>query len=325
LFLRSAFQLFVSVGLLYTALRLAETNIQSPVVLISRSPWIIVAICGLFLLQVILIAARQTFLAKSLNMMVPLRVFGRIQFGAIFLAQVTPSNIGGDIYAWFTLTSRTNQKLKSATVILADKFVALFGICVTIFSAIIACLFIEDSIIHRLTNQVTSLTTQYSLPHLVAKMAIGIAAILTMGFALRERFLNFISPLREKFHKLLLDFRETQGWCHLSVSCLIAILSALNLLFIVVCIASIVTVDVEFVGLAIVFLFSLVIGMLPLSLAGWGTRELTMIYGLTALGVSVENALMISVCFGLTFLILSLPLALYLCVGWVVKRLPKAT
>ena len=139
LILRLAFQLFVSVGLLYTALGLAETNIQSPVVLISRSPSIIVAICGLFLLQVILIAVRQKFRAKSLNMMVPLRVFGHIQFGAIFLAQVTPSNIGGDIYAWSKLTSRTSQNLKSATVILADKFVALFGICMTIFGAIIAC------------------------------------------------------------------------------------------------------------------------------------------------------------------------------------------
>jgi glycosyltransferase 2 family protein len=327
LLLKSAFKVFISVSLLYAALELAGTNIQSPFALISKSPSIIAAIAGLFLLQIMLIAVRQNFLAKSLNMVVPVRVFGRIQFGAIFLGQVTPSNIGGDIYAWLVLSSRTSQNLKSATVIFVDKFVALFGICVIILSAIIVCLYIDVSIIHRLTNQLTLLSTQNSLPNVVAKMAAAIVIILTLVYALRERIFDFIYPLKEKFRNLLRDFRKTHGWLFLSISCLFAIFSALNLVFIVACIASIVSVDVdvEFLGLALVFLSSLIIGMLPVSVAGWGTRELSMIFGLQALGISMETALMISICFGLTFLILSLPLALYLCISWVAKQSSKAT
>lgn len=325
LLLKVAFKVFISISLLYTALELAGTNIQSPFALISRSPSIIAAIAGLFLLQVTLIAVRQNFLAKSLNMVVPVRVFLRIQFGAIFLAQVTPSNIGSDIYAWLVLSSRTKQNLKSATVILADKIVALFGICLIILSAIIVCLYIDASIIHRLTNQLMPLSTQNSLSNVVAKMATAIVIILTIVYVLRERIFNFIYHLKEKLRNLLGDFRKTRGWLFLSISCLFAIFSALNLVFIVACIGSIVIVDVEFLGLALVFLFSLIIGMLPVSVAGWGTRELTMIFGLQALGISAENALMISICFGLTFLILSLPLALYLCIGWVANQASKST
>ena len=46
---------------------------------------------------------------------------------------------------------------------------------------------------------------------------------------------------------------------------------------------------------------------LPISIAGWGVREGVMVLGLGYLGVSAEEALALSIVFGLSTLIVSIP------------------
>jgi hypothetical protein len=59
-------------------------------------------------------------------------------------------------------------------------------------------------------------------------------------------------------------------------------------------------------------LFTIVIGVVivPISIGGWGLRELAVISLLAGYGVAPERALLFSVCFGLALAIGSLPGAL---------------
>jgi hypothetical protein len=60
----------------------------------------------------------------------------------------------------------------------------------------------------------------------------------------------------------------------------------------------------------VVFIVVVAVALIPISIAGWGVREVTVVSWLTGYGVSLERALFLSVCFGLAVLIAALPGAL---------------
>jgi hypothetical protein len=68
-------------------------------------------------------------------------------------------------------------------------------------------------------------------------------------------------------------------------------------------------------------LFVVMIGVVavPISIGGWGLRELAVVSLLGAHGVPAERALLFSVCFGLALLIGSLPGAL----AWLLFPFPS--
>jgi hypothetical protein len=61
---------------------------------------------------------------------------------------------------------------------------------------------------------------------------------------------------------------------------------------------------------AVLFTVMIGVAIVPISIGGWGLRELAVVSLLGNLGVAPENALLFSVCFGLTLLLGSLPGAL---------------
>jgi uncharacterized protein (TIRG00374 family) len=76
-------------------------------------------------------------------------------------------------------------------------------------------------------------------------------------------------------------------------------------------------VSLDMVTTALVSIPVMLIGLLPIALAGWGVREGAAVVGYGLLGVPAQIALAISVGFGITLLISSLPGAFYL---WFGKR-----
>jgi hypothetical protein len=61
------------------------------------------------------------------------------------------------------------------------------------------------------------------------------------------------------------------------------------------------------------------ISIIPVSVGGWGLRELAVVSVLGDYGVAPERALLFSVCFGLVFIVGSLPGAL----AWLLYPLPQ--
>jgi len=71
---------------------------------------------------------------------------------------------------------------------------------------------------------------------------------------------------------------------------------------------------------ALLFTVMLGVVLVPISVGGWGLRELAVVSLLAAHGLAPERALIFSVCFGLVVLISTLPGA----VVWLVYPLPRA-
>ena len=69
-------------------------------------------------------------------------------------------------------------------------------------------------------------------------------------------------------------------------------------------------VDVSFTAIMIALPAVLLISSLPISLAGWGVREQSMVLALGAMGVAATDALAVSVLLGLSWIVIGLPGAL---------------
>jgi uncharacterized membrane protein YbhN (UPF0104 family) len=69
--------------------------------------------------------------------------------------------------------------------------------------------------------------------------------------------------------------------------------------------------DVNFVDVLLIIPITNLITVLPISIAGWGVREVVIITGLGFLGVSPEAALALSIFYGLLILVSAIPGAIY--------------
>ena len=61
------------------------------------------------------------------------------------------------------------------------------------------------------------------------------------------------------------------------------------------------------VDTAVLFTLMMAIGLIPISVSGWGLRELAVTAFLNAHGIPSQRALLFSICFGLTLLAAALP------------------
>ena len=65
--------------------------------------------------------------------------------------------------------------------------------------------------------------------------------------------------------------------------------------------------EFKIIGKYVIVQVVTLIMVLPISIAGWGIREVAMIIGLGFIGVGSENALALSLLFGFLMLLIALP------------------
>jgi uncharacterized membrane protein YbhN (UPF0104 family) len=88
---------------------------------------------------------------------------------------------------------------------------------------------------------------------------------------------------------------------------LISILIHLLSICIVILIAESMFLEVDYTSLLLVIPVAILLMTIPISIAGWGVREAVMVAGLGFVGMGSENALALSIMYGLLILIFSLP------------------
>jgi hypothetical protein len=137
---------------------------------------------------------------------------------------------------------------------------------------------------------------------LVAGLALALAPVFARLLA-RWRYIRWLAALTADTHRVLLGRKSP---LILAMGCLVHALT-------IVVVWSLGQAQ----GLALpvtdaVVLFTVMVGVniVPISISGWGLRELAVVSLLGGHGVSPANALLFSVEFGLTFAIASLPGAL---------------
>jgi glycosyltransferase 2 family protein len=222
----------------------------------------------------------------------------------IFFAQVLPSVAGEGVRAWLLVRLGSNWR-NALTSAVIDRGVG--G----------GLLIVLGFVVLLLPSGLTALDEYRDVVLLVYGTLIFVGAL---GLLLvpkivpplaRWRYSRWFAILAADVHRVLLG---SKGLVILSIGCLIHV-------FTIVVVWSVGRAQ----GLALplpdaALLFTVMIGvvLVPISIGGWGLRELAVISLLATYGVAPERALLFSVCFGLALAVGSLPGAL----AWLLYPFP---
>jgi hypothetical protein len=214
----------------------------------------------------------------------------------LFFAQVLPSVAGEGVRAWLLVRLGSNWR-NAVTSAVIDRGV---GVGLLIALGFVALL---------LPSGLTALG-RYRDVVLVVYGALILAGVLGLLLApkivpplARGRYSRWFAMLAADVHRVLLG---SKGPVILTIGCLIHALT----IVIVWSVGRAQGLALPLPDAAVLFTVMIGVVLVPISIGGWGLRELAVISLLGSYGVAPERALLLSVCFGLALAVGSLPGAL---------------
>jgi uncharacterized protein (TIRG00374 family) len=269
-------------------------------------PSFLLAIFVLVFAQSVLFAVRWAFIAESCAASVGIPLAVRFTIISMFFNQTLPGTLGGDSMR-VVLSVGEGVSIKRAFLgIIVDRVLALI---VLIGMVVVSLPVLAFSTID---------------PHLVYGMA-GLAGMLVLGilvFALLPvlvpkglqswRLVGLLIELSRAISALFLNRRLVGATVPLAIA------GHLISGAVVVVLAIGMNIGLDPLFAMILMLPTLLAMALPISVAGWGVREGTMVVALGQVGVIPADALALSVAFGLIYLVAGIPGGLL----WLVPR-PK--
>jgi hypothetical protein len=214
----------------------------------------------------------------------------------LFFAQVLPSVAGEGVRAWLLVRLGSNWR-NAVTSAVIDRGV---GVGLLIALGFVALL---------LPSGLTALG-RYRDVVLVVYGALILAGVLGLLLApkivpplARGRYSRWFAMLAADVHRVLLG---SKGPVILTIGCLIHALT----IVIVWSVGRAQGLALPLPDAAVLFTVMIGVVLVPISIGGWGLRELAVISLLASYGVAPERALLLSVCFGLALAVGSLPGAL---------------
>lgn len=261
---------------------------------LGDSNWIlIVAAIAALSLQVSIAAWRWVLILRDLGSNLRITVAVRLILMGMFLSQILPGAIAGDAMRMW-LTVKTGCSVKNAVNSVAlDRLIML----VVLFS--LAALTMLTS-----KNDLISYESQLALM-LLAIGLIGTCLIMACdklphGFY-RWRVFRAVAYLAADARIILLN------WRFASILVALCVISYFNMSGCMYLFAVAIGQKVDFWSFFFLSLPVLLVSMLPISIGGWGTREISAIALLGTIGIDPTSALLISVLFGLASILISLP------------------
>jgi glycosyltransferase 2 family protein len=224
----------------------------------------------------------------------------------LFFAQILPNVAGEGIRAWLLVRLGSNWRTAVTSVVI-DRGVGVGLLIVLGFVVLLL-----PSGLTALSGYRDVVLIVYGALILVGALGLSLAPKIASPLA-RWRYSRWFATLAADVHRVLLG---SKGPVVLSIGCLIEAFS-------IVVVWSLGRAQ----GLALplpdaMVLFVVMIGVVavPISIGGWGVRELAVVSLLGAHGVAPEKALLFSVCFGLALAVGFLPGAL----AWLFFPFPSA-
>ncbi len=294
-------KIIISVALLAVLLPRIDTDamfllIIEPTALIG----ILIAVLVL-LIQALLAAFRQVTLVDLLGEKLTLRKSVQVWFAGLFVSQALVTFIAGDVVRAVQLKSAGIPRRIAGRAIVLDRFVGLLAL----FSMVIA-------VTPFLLSLANVRGLRFSLLILCLLSAGGIIVLLAGGLLGRVVALLPWALMRHKVTEVLIDLMSVTRFLvraplrSLQIFFTSLVMHVLNIVAIL-SIACMIGVDAPSLPMGAIMVPVMLLTMLPISFAGWGVREAATVTGLGLLGIRPEIALMISVCFGASMILASLP------------------
>jgi D,D-heptose 1,7-bisphosphate phosphatase len=277
----------ISILLLYASLRSVNLAALGERLSHLNVGWLAAALL-LQAVQVALQAMRWRTIALECGASLTPREAVRINFIAAFFNQVLPSTIGGDAARMWLLARNGGGWASAAYSVLIDRVAGILALAVIV----IVCLpwtlaLVQDPIARAVLL-------------LIGAGAIGGAFVFIMIGVLKLPLLERFAPTRHLVQVSRTARRLTQS--RQSASTVGASSFAIHLLTIasIWCIAQSVSASASFTLLLFMIPPVILIATIPISIAGWGVREGSMIVAFTYAGLAAGDGLIVSVLFGLT-------------------------
>jgi uncharacterized membrane protein YbhN (UPF0104 family) len=281
-------KLAVSVLLLYLVLRPFHFTALSARLVNFSYAWGLAGV-ALCVLQVVLLGVRWSAIAGE--GVLPAGAAVRLSFIGSFFGQLLPSTVGGDA-ARIVLLARQGVGWGKAThSVLADRVIGLLMLAIIVLGCILMTF-------ARVSDPLARL----------ALLAVAAAAIAGASVFFLLRFYPFSLLTRVPYGHHLAEastmaenvLRDARTATIVTICSLAGQLAAIGIAW---CCARAVAAPVPFVDLLALVPPVLLIATLPVSIAGWGLREGTMATAFTLAGLSGEDGVLISLLFGLVYVI----------------------
>lgn len=250
---------------------------------------------GVLVAQAGLVTVRWWMVARITETALSLVAALRILLIGMFFNQTLPSSVGGDAVRVWLVTREGPPLGKAVNVVLCDRVLALV-VLIGLIGASLPAIY----------TRVADDTTRTALLLLVGISAGGMAIFLALGERVaallrRWRFTRPFGQLASDFRLLFTRPASASGLMLLSAFIHIMTIATVTLL------AWGLELSVGFVDAFAIVPTVLLLTTLPISVAGWGVREGAMIAGFGFVGIPADDALALSVLFGVAQIVIAMP------------------
>ncbi len=249
---------------------------------------------AVLLLQAVAGAVRWSMVIKIISSRVRLRVALQILFIGLFFNQTLPSSIGGDAMRVWRIRHHGFPLRTAINSVLLDRLIALVALALFML--------ISYPVLHQLVDN--------PLLRLAVVMA---ALVLIAGFAMLYYFRKI--PRRFYGWRITEELRHISTEAHQITRTPRRAIEIIMLSIVMHAMTGMAIYEVaRGLGLSIGLLECVVltppillITVLPISIAGWGVREVGMVTALAFAGMAAHDALIVSILFGLLLMLISIP------------------
>jgi uncharacterized protein (TIRG00374 family) len=254
--------------------------------------FLVFALCAL-ILQAIIITMRWKKIILHLDVHYTFVTLLRYIWIGSFFNQALPSSVGGDALRGYCLY-RDGLSIKNSTLsVLIDRIFGIIGLVLfamlafSLLSSQIDSVDLKIGVLITIFGLVVAILSIFSLDLFIKKTNYKVVrGLLSLSHESRKIALNSFSGVRLTMLSVIVHF--------LSVVTVIILAEGMNM-------------NIQWIGIFTIIPMVSLLMVVPVSIGGWGVRESGMVVGLGYFGVEPEYALALSILYGATVLIVTLP------------------
>ena len=254
--------------------------------------WLAIGL-AILIAQTAVAAVRWYSILRALRLALPLWTVVRIFYVMAFLNSFVPAGLGGDALRVWLLRKDVRHIMTAVNSVLIDRIVVVFAL-------LLAAVAVQPVLWLQVGNSLLVL----AIGGATLAMVVAILAMIFIVPRLDWPVLGGLMPmLRTVSHDLRLVFLDGKA---LVTALMPAFAGNLLLVAAAFVLAYGADIDVGFITWLVVMPVVLLVSALPISIGGWGTREIAMVYMLGLFAVPPDLAAAVSIQLGLCMTIASL-------------------
>ena len=268
---------------------------------------LVLSAAALLVVQTLIWALRWSVVVRAMGMRLPVRHSIPITFAGLFFNQFLPASVGADAVRMWQ-SQRAGLPVSAAVnAVLLERAGALLAVCML---AAVTSSYWADLMGSGLAAWVFPLVTLASICGI--GMLASVAGLPRRWFE-QQRALRGLVYLSQDARKVFLNPRNV------IVLTALAVMGQALLATSVFALAAGLGIDITLLQCFVLMPPVVVISSLPVSVAGWGVRELAMITAMGYMGVPADTALLLSIVLAALVMVISLPGGLL----WLRHRSPR--